>query len=423
MIDAVPVGGVVDGLFRRSAGRLVSMLAARLGPDRLDLAEEAVQDALLRALELWPHGGVPADPEAWLHTVARNRALDLLRRETRSATLLATADRELASPPEPTQAARDEVRLLLLTAHPSLTPRARVVLALKLVAGFGTREIARALFADEAAVAQVLVRAKRTIRSSGIALTPPTPADLDLRLASALDTIYLMFNEGHSATEGELAIREDVCVAAIRLAELLAADAETARPEVFAVLALMSFHASRLAARIGPTGELLTLDRQDKSRWDRSRIDAGFRYLDHAAHGPKVTHWHLEAGIASLHAAAARTVEVDWQAILQLYDRLLEVRPSPIARLNRAVALARVEGADAALKEVRAVAGHPALANYYLLAAVEADLLGTLGDRVGARRALERARAGARTDPERALLDQRIAELDGSRHPTGGLPD
>jgi len=413
MIDAAPVGGVVDGLFRRSAGRLVSMLAARLGADRLDLAEEAVQDALLRALELWPHRGIPADPEAWLHTVARNRALDLLRRETRSATLLAAADRELASPPEPTQAGRDEVRLLLLTAHPSLTPRARVVLALKLVAGFGTREIARALFADEAAVAQVLVRAKRTIRASGIALTPPTPTDLDQRLASALETIYLMFNEGHSATEGELAIREDVCVAAIRLAELLAADDETARPEVFAVLALMSFHASRLAARIGPGGELLTLDRQDKSRWDRGRIDAGFRYLDRAAHGPKMTHWHLEAGIASLHAAAARTAEVDWRAILELYDQLLEVRPSPIARLNRAVALARVDGPAAALEEVRAVAGHPALANYYLLRAVEADLLRALGDRVGARHALERARAGARTDPERALLDQRIAELGG----------
>ncbi|MEZ4586861.1 MAG: sigma-70 family RNA polymerase sigma factor [Gemmatimonadales bacterium] len=411
MSDAAPASGVVDGLFRRSAGRLVSMLAGRLGADRLDLAEEAVQDALLRALELWPHRGVPADPEAWLHTVARNRALDLLRRETRSATLLAAADRELAAPAEPTTAARDEVRLLLLAAHPSLTPRARVVLALKLVAGFGTREIARALFADEAAVAQMLVRAKRTIRSSGIALAPPTPADLEQRLASALDTVYLMFNEGHSASEGELAIREDVCVAAIRLGELLAADPDTARPEVFALLALMSFHASRLAARIGPAGELLTLERQDRSRWDRARIDAGLRYLDQAAVGSRVTHWHLEAGIASLHAVAKRSDEVDWRTILQLYDRLLELRPSPIARLNRAVALARVEGPEAALEEVRVVAGHPALANYYLLAAVEAELQSALGDSAAARDALARARAGARTAPERALLDARIAEL------------
>jgi len=391
---------------------MVAGLARWLGVERLDLAEEAVQDALLRALETWPHRGVPPEPEAWLMRVARNRALDILRRGTLHDRAV-EALRAEASDTAPAGTGEDELRLLLLCLHPALTPRARVALALKTVGGFGISEIARALLARSDAIAQLLVRAKRTIRAAGLSLDLPARDDLESRVESAFDTIYLLFNEGYSATEGAEVVREDVCAAAIRFGELLAADPATARPEADALLALMYFQASRLATRTGSEGRVQPLDEQDRAQWDRTLIAAGFRRLERSAAGERLTAWHVEAAIASCHAAAPRDQDTDWSRILALYDQLLELKPSPIVQLNRAVAIRRVHGPAQALRELDAIAGHPALAGYSLLPATRAQFLADLGRGVEAIQALHRALALARTEPERRLLEERIRGLGG----------
>jgi RNA polymerase sigma-70 factor (ECF subfamily) len=420
------VPGLVDGVFRRSAGRLVAMLTTRLGPARLDLAEEAVQDALLKALQTWPHRGVPDNPEAWLMQVARNRALDLLRKDTRHDAAAATLDAAAATSTEAVAGEADELALLLLCCHPALTPRARVALALKTVGGFSVGEIARAFLSEPEAVAQLLVRARRTIRDQGLGLEAKGDAVPSGRLIAALDTLYLMFNEGYSATEGERAIREELCVAAIRLTEMFLADPATAQPEVRALLALMLFQASRLEARTGPAGELHLLDDQDRSQWSRPMIAAGFRQLGQASTGAHVTPWHIEAAIASVHAAAERPEDTDWSRVLTLYDDLMSLKPSPVVRLNRAVALGRLGRVDAALRELDEVATHPAMRRYFLLDAARADLLLRAGRTGEARAALTQAASRAGTEPERRLLLARLARAteeplmhNRTRAPTG----
>lgn len=407
MRDAGPVHGLVESLFRRSAGRITALLAARLGPARLDVAEEAVQDALLKALQTWPHRGVPERQEAWLLEVARNRALDLLRgsaRRDRAGDAL-LAELSLAAAREENG---DELRLLLLCCHRSITARARVALALRTVGGFSVREIARAFLAEPDAVAQLLSRARRIIRDQGLELEPLESEGLDQRLDGALETLYLMFNEGHSATEGDRAVREELCIAAIRLTQMVLAEPVTARPEVHALLSLMLFQASRLGARIGPEGELRPLDEQDRSQWDRAMVASGFRHLTAAASGSRKTPWHVEAAIASVHARAASPEATEWELILRLYDDLLELKPTPVVRLNRAVALGRVRGPGPALEELDRLAGHPALRRYFLLDAVRADLLLRSGSHEAARAALLRALTRAGTEPERRLLRRKL---------------
>jgi len=405
-MDEVP--GRVDGVFRRSAGRIVALLAARLGPARLDLAEEAVQDALLKALQTWPHRGVPDNPEAWLMQVARNRALDLLRKDTRHDDAAAWLGAGEAGADAPAGEA-EELGLLLLCCHPALTPRARVALALKTVGGFSVGEIARAFLSEPEAVAQLLVRARRAIRDQGLRLEPMAGTQPSGRLAAALDTLYLMFNEGYSATGGERVIREELCVAAIRLAEMFLAEQSTARPEVNALLALMLFQASRLGARIAPDGALRLLDDQDRSQWNRDMIAAGFRHFAQATSGARITAWHVEAAIASVHAAAERPEDTDWTRILALYDDLMSLKPSPVVRLNRAVAMGRMGRIEAALRELNDVAAHPAMRRYFLLDAARAELLLRAGRATEARAALTQAASRAGTEPERRLLQARLA--------------
>jgi RNA polymerase sigma-70 factor (ECF subfamily) len=405
------VPSLVDGVFRRSAGRIVALLAARLGPSRLDLAEEAVQDALLKALQTWPHRGVPDNPEAWLLQVARNRALDLLRRDSRHEVGAAALD---SGQPATESAAgeSEELELLLLCCHPALTPRARVALALKTVGGFSVGEIARAFLSEPDAVAQLLVRARRTIRDQGMRLEPANEAASGGRLTAALDTLYLMFNEGYSATEGERVVREELCVAAIRLTEMFLAHASTALPEVHALLALMLMQASRLGARTDPGGTPRLLDDQDRTEWDRGMIAAGFGHFAQATNGQHVTAWHVEAAIASIHAAAERPEDTDWARILALYDDLMTLKPSPVVRLNRAVAEGRLGRIDAALEELNRIALHPAMRRYFLLDAARADLLLRAGRVTEARAALTQAVARAGTEPERRLLQARLARAN-----------
>jgi RNA polymerase sigma-70 factor, ECF subfamily len=375
---------LVDHLFRRQAGQMVATLTRTLGSRHLSLAEDAVQDALVAAMQHWPFRGVPDQPEAWLFRVARNRALDRLRHGRLAADKHAALarDRDEGEPPDaaPLLAAElppledDQLGLLFLTCHPALAPEARVALALKLAGGFSVGEIARAFLSQDAAIAQRLVRAKRQLREAGADFGMPEPSDLRARVGSVIDALYLMFNEGYAATAGDHLVRDDVAVEAIRLARMLAAHPATTGPRVWALLALMLLHAARFPARADPAGAPFLLRDQDRSRWDRAAIAEGMRALDRSAAGAEVTALHLEAGIAAAHAAAPSWEATDWPHIVELYDALLALTGSPVVAVNRAVAVSRVHGPRAGLAALDAVADMVALARYPLLPVVRAEL-------------------------------------------------
>ncbi|MEO1366488.1 MAG: sigma-70 family RNA polymerase sigma factor, partial [Acidobacteriota bacterium] len=411
------VHGLVEHLFRHQAGRLVAILVRSFGGAHLQLAEEVVQEALVAALRRWPYSGVPEKPAAWLHRVARNRALDRLRRDGRfrdkEDQIIARFDRDTA-PPEVALAgdiSDDQLRLVFLCCHPELSEDGRAALTLKMVGGFSVDEIARAFFARRPAIAQRLVRAQKRIRDRGLELELPPPAELPARLDAVLEAIYLIFNEGYTAHRGEDLVRHDLCAEALRLVEHLVSVEALAVPKAYALAALLAFQASRLAARVDADGDLLPLEEQDRSLWDGGLIRRGFAHLDRAASGDVLTAYHLQAGIASLHAVAPSSAATDWRAVLGLYDRLRVLAPSPVVELNRAIAVARVEGLFAAIQALDAI-DDPKLSEYHLLHATRADVLRRLGDRDEAAAALRRAVRTAPTDPERRYLERRLAELD-----------
>jgi RNA polymerase sigma-70 factor (ECF subfamily) len=405
----------VDRLFRRSAGRMVAALARTLGTEHLDLAEEVVQEALLRALQRWPHEGVPQNPEGWLYRVARNLALD---RGRRSATLASKLDLLAAEIPDAGSLAEpaldDELALIFLCCHPALSEESQVALVLKTAGGFSVEEIAAGFLARPTAVAQRLVRARETLRRAGAQVELPPDQELPGRLDAVLRAVYLMFNEGYSAHAGPTTVRAELCGEAIRLAELLAASPVTERPDVHALLALLCFQASRLPARADDDGALVLLAEQDRTRWDRGLIARGFRALERAAAGETLSTYHLDAGIAAAHAAAPTFAGTDWRGILDLYDQLLALHPSPIVALNRAVALAEVHGPAAALEALERAADAPQLSRYYLLPATRAALLERLGRRTEATTEYRKALALAGTEQERRWIERRIAENEST---------
>ena len=412
---------LVDHLFRKQAGQMIATLTRTLGSRHLALAEDAVQDALMTAMQQWPFRGVPEDPEAWLFQVARNRALDRLRHGRMAAGKEPAIARESATTESPNVAPLlrgelppvedDQLGLLFLTCHPSLTPDARVALALKLVGGFSVGEIARAFLSQESAIAQRLVRAKRALRDEQISFGMPEPADLPARLDSVLDTLYLMFNEGYAATSGDQLIRDDVAAEAIRLARMIALHPAIAAPRAFALVALMLLHAARFPARVDSEGTLFLLREQDRGKWDRGMIAEGMGALDRASDGDRVTAFHLEAGIAACHAAAAAWESTDWPQIVELYDELLALTGSPVVAMNRAVAVSRIDGALSGLAALDAIENLAALDGYPLLPAIQAELWREAGD---ADRAIECYRAAlglARSAPEQRWLTSRLSLL------------
>ncbi|WP_428670386.1 RNA polymerase sigma factor [Reyranella sp.] len=402
---------LVDSLARDSASRLVAALARRLGTGRIAVAEDAVQHALMRALSLWPFKGVPEKPEAWLSTVARNRALDLLRAESRSLALaeelvpLAPAseagdgrfDRELND---------DELALLFAVCHPALSPEMRVTFALKTVCGLTVPQIASGLLSEPATIAQRLVRARRQLEAAGVAIEAPPPDALPERAESVRTALYLMFNEGYSASSGDALVQPEFCVEAVRLARALAAHPITAGPASDALAALLALTAARLPTRVGPDGVAQLLDDQPRAEWDHGLIALGLAHLDRSARGEVLTIWHLRAEIASLHAMAPSADDTDWPRIAWVYEHLRALDPSPMVELARAVAIARAEGPAAGLAILPAMSGNP-----YVEAARGLFLAG-LGRRTEARRHFEKAHALARTDPERRLMARRLASLD-----------
>ena len=407
------VDALVEHLFRHSAGQMVSRLARWLGSARLDLAEEAVQDALVRALQTWPFRGVPAEPRGWLFQVARHRALDLIRRDValrgKLDGLHGAADHFPEADVRDSALDDDELAMMFMCCHPSLPHPGRIALTLKTVGGFGVGEIAAAFLAEPDAIAQRLVRAKRQIREQEIAIEIPRPDELGARLESVLDVLYLLFNEGYAAHGGENLVRAELCGEAIRLAGILSRNPATAVPAVHALLALMLLQASRLPARVDDAGDLLLLAEQDRARWDHGLIAEGLGHLELAASGSEVTAYHVEAAIAAAHALAHDQASTDWVGIVRLYDDLLALKPSPVVELNRAIALAMADGPAAGIAAIARVEADPALARYYLLPAALGGLWLEAGDAGRAavyyREALTRPCSG----PERRFLEKQLA--------------
>lgn len=426
---------------------MVAALTRSLGPAWLPLAEEAVQDALLQALKRWPFHGVPDQPGAWLYRVARNRALDRLRRDASFRGKEEAVRRSLldAAPPDPEAGARlpgevtdDQLRLIFLCCHPELPRDGRVALTLKTVAGFSVGEIARAFLVRGTTVAQRLVRAQRRIRRREIPFEMPDPEQLPERLDAVLEVLYLFFNEGYSAAGGDALVRADLCAEALRLTEHLAGYLES-REEAFveeevrreagacgekdderglttgaaahALAALLCFQSSRLPARADERGDPVLLGEQDRRRWDQRLVQRAFAHLERAASGRRLTAYHLQAAIAAEHATAESLDATDWPAILRLYDQLHTLNPSPIVALNRAVALARVDGPAAALAALDALTDEPAVAHYYLFHATRGELLRQLHHPTQAATAYRRALECSMSEPEARFLRRRLAEL------------
>ncbi len=411
----------IDAVWRIESARLIAGLA-RIVRD-VGVAEELAQDALVAALEQWPESGVPDNPGAWLMGTAKHRAIDLLRRSKRLERKHEELGRGLAAQQEMAVAELDAaidddvgddlLRLMFTACHPILSTEARVALTLRLLGGLTTDEIARAFLVREQTVAQRIVRAKRTLAEEHVPFEIPRGAELAARLSSVLQVVYLIFNEGYSATAGDDWMRPGLCEDALRLGRILA-ELVPNEPEVHGLVALMEIQASRSGARIGPSGEPILLLDQDRARWDHVLVRRGLAALERAEElGGALGPYALQAAIAACHARALAPEETDWKRIAGLYDALAQLTPSPIVELNRAVAFSMAFGPAAGLELVEALTSEPSLENYHLLPCVRGDLLAKLGRSDEARVEFERAAALTRNARERNLMLARALECTG----------
>ncbi|QFY14963.1 sigma-70 family RNA polymerase sigma factor [Nonomuraea phyllanthi] len=403
------VEAAVAEAFREEWGRVVATLIRVTGD--WDLAEECAQEAFALALERWPRDGVPRRPGAWLTTAARNRAVDRLRRRTKEAAKLqevATLADDHAPARDDSGVPDDRLRLIFTCCHPALPLEARVALTLRTLTGMTTAEIARAFLVSEPTMAKRLVRAKSKITNAGIPYRVPPAHLLPERTGSVLAVLYLLFNEGYAASAGADLVRRDLCAEAVRLARLLTRLMPD-EPEAYGLLALMLLHHSRRAARVDAAGDLVTLEHQDRAKWDRGEIGEGVAVLEAALRRDRPGPYQLQAAIAACHATAPDAAGTDWARIAELYRRLARVVPSPVVRLNQAVAVAMADGPEAGLELVDALRDSGELAGYHLLPATRADLLRRLGRRPEAAAAYREALGLASTEAERRYLAERLA--------------
>ena len=412
---------VADAVWRMESAKIIGALARMLR--NVGLAEELAQDAMVEALERWPQAGVPDNPGAWLMTVAKNRALDHLRRvklqQTKEGELTYAIETQLQDAAPDLDALIDDdigddlLRLMFVACHPVLSTEARVALTLRMVGGLSTEEIARAFLVSESTVAQRIVRAKRSLAEARVPFEVPRADQLAPRLASVLQVIYLIFNEGYSASAGSDWLRPQLCEEALRLGRILA-ELASGEPEVHGLVALMEIQSSRARARVGPKGEPVLLLDQDRGRWDQLLIRRGLAALERGAQlGQGYGPYALQAAIAACHARARRPEDTDWQRIAALYDALAQLAPSPIVELNRAVVLSMAYGPAAGLELVDRLRGEPALQQYHLLPSVRGDLLAKLGRNMEAQEEFERAAALTNNLRERELLLARAVASKG----------
>jgi RNA polymerase sigma-70 factor (ECF subfamily) len=403
----------VDEVYRTESRRILATLIRLLGD--FERAEDALQDAFRAALEQWPNDGVPANPRAWLISTGRNKAIDTLRRQARHDASRAVLTERIAI--EATDAPHwddegvedDRLRLIFTCCHPALAPEARVALTLREVCGLTTEEIARAFLTNPPTLAQRIVRAKAKIRDARIPYQVPAAADLSERLDTVLQVVYLVFNEGYSASSGESLSRPELSGEAIRLGRLLVD--LLPEPEVVGLLALMLLQESRRLARMSTTGELVLLDSQDRGLWNRGQITEGLALVQQAMMSRRFGSYTIQAAIAAVHAGAHEAAATDWGRIVGLYDLLLRVEPSPVVELNRAAAVAMRDGPQAGLELIDDILAHGELAKYHLAHAARADFCRRLGKTAQARDSYERALALTRLEPERRFLEQRLREL------------
>jgi RNA polymerase sigma-70 factor, ECF subfamily len=406
------VSAVVEAVYRTESRRVLATLIRLLGD--FDLAEDALHEAFAAAVAQWPRDGVPANPRAWLVSAGRFKAIDTIRRLARfdaSQAELATRVETSTQPAISDEDIEDDrLRLIFTCCHPALAPDARIALTLREVCGLTTEEVARAYLTTPSTLAQRIVRAKAKIRDARIPYRVPERSELPERLDTVLHVVYLVFNEGYSASFGDSVTRHDLSGEAIRLGRLLLE--LLPEPEVMGLLALMLLHESRREARTTTDGDIILLERQDRSLWDRDLIAEGVELVGRALGSRRFGPYSLQAAIAAVHAEAPASDETDWPQIVALYDVLARIEPSPVVELNRAVAIAMRDGPEAGLVQVEAIldAGH--LADYHLAHAVRADLCRRLGRVDAARAAYERALALARQAPERRFVERRLAELD-----------
>jgi len=407
------LGRTIETLYRSESGRILATLVRLLGD--LDVAEEAMHEAFAAALDTWPQTGIPENPRPWLISTARFKAIDGLRRRARFDN--AQKDLDLYPDARPHQALHeddeiedDRLRLIFTCCHPALPPEAQLALTLREVCGLTTEEIARAFLVTPATLAQRIVRAKTKIRDTPIPYEVPSSHELPQRLAAVLQVIYLVFNEGYSAAAGAEVTRAALTAEAIRLGQLL--NELLPEPEVLGLLSLMLLQESRRAARSSPTGELILLEKQDRSLWNRKQIAEGVALLEKALNSRRSGSYTLQAAIAAVHAQAESVARTDWQQIVALYEQLLRIQPSPVVQLNRAVAIAMRDGPEAGLAHIDEILAQGELAKYYLAHSARADMCRRLGRTAEARSSYEKALALTQQEPERQFLRERLRQLN-----------
>ena len=416
---------LVEHFFRHETGRLHGALLRLVGVHNLALAEDVAQEAMLRALRTWSMGGVPPNPSAWITQVAMNLAKDHPRRQRMTAekepAIITHHEQTMPTPAIAWETAHeirdDALRLMFVCCHPSVAPDAQVILALKMICGFSTAEIARAFLSSDAAIEKQLTRTKQRIYAAGIAFEIPEGEDLTPRLNGVLAALYLLFNEGYKASSGDRLLREELCHEAIRLMSVLLAHPAGRTPRAHALLALMLLTAARFPSRLDEQGDLLRLHDQDRSKWDRGMIEQGLLHLVAAAEGDDLSEYHLQAGIAAIHCTAADYASTDWARILRHYDQLYRLKPSPVVALNRAVVVAHLHGAQAGLDSIAQIPEREKIETHYLLHAVMGEMHWRLKDERAAAASFRKALSLAHVGPEQAYLTrmlERSAENDHS---------
>ncbi len=419
------VSQVVEHLFRHESGKMVATLTRIFGLEHLTLAEDVVQEALVRALQTWPFYGVPQNPSAWIMRASRNLALDVVRRQKvfrdKEAEIIRVMERPAPIPDvqifDEQEIADDRLRMMFVCCHPVIPPEAQVALALKTLGGFSVTEISHAFLTTEAAIAKRLTRAKQKIHEAHIPFEIPAGEDLGRRLDAVLQSLYLIFNEGYKASSGERLVREDVCHEAIRLTGLLAAHPVGNHPKTHALLALMLLNTARIPARVDVEGNMLRLQDQDRSQWDQAMIARGLFHIAQSAVGDQISEYHLQAGIAACHCAVKDYESTDWSWILTLYDRLVALDGSPIVALNRAIVVANLNGPKAGLDAVAAIPDLEKLESYYLLYAVRGEFESRQENYPAAAAHFRQALKLTESSSERAFLSHRIRTCEDCARP------